>query len=420
MLDLKFIRENPDVVKEACRKKQKDINIDELLDLDEKRRKLIKETETLKAQKNKLSQKKNLSVEEKRQAKELKEKIKEREESLKKLEEEIEKFLWKIPNIPFDEVPVGRDENENVVLKRVGKPPKFDFKPKDHVELGKMWDLIDIKRAAKVSGSRFYYFKNEAALLEFALVSYIFETFIPEGFVPVIPPVMIREKPYRGMGRLAPGDEEERYYIPKDELYLIGSAEHTLGPMHMNEILREEELPKRYLGFSSCFRREAGSYGKDVRGIFRVHQFDKVEMFVFASPKQSKNEHEFLLSMEEKLMQALKLPYQVVLICTGDMSFTDAKQYDIETWFPGQNKYRETHSCSNTTDFQARGINCRYRKKDGTLGFVHMLNATACAIGRTIIAILENYQQKDGTIIVPEVLRKYVRGQKRIPWLKRN
>lgn len=419
MLDLKFIRENPDLVKEACQKKQREVDIDKLLTLDQERRKLIKESEDLKAEKNKLSAKKELTEEEKEQAKDLKEKIKEKEGRLKEIEEEIDKLLWQVPNIPFDDVPVGKDEEDNVVLRTVGEPPKFDFEPKDHVELGKMWDLIDIERAAKVSGSRFYYLKNEVALLEFALISYIFETFIPEGFIPVVPPVMIREGPYRGMGRLAPGDEEERYYLPKDELYLIGSAEHTLGPMHMNEILKEEELPKRYLGFSSCFRREAGSYGKDVRGILRVHQFDKVEMFSFTTPEKSKEEHEFLLSMEEKLMQALKLPYRVVLICTGDMSFTDAKQYDIETWLPGQNKYRETHSCSNTTDFQARGINCRYRKKDGSLEFVHMLNATACAIGRTIIAILENYQQKDGTIIIPEALRKYLGGQERIPWLKR-
>ena len=216
------------------------------------------------------------------------------------------------------------------------------------------------------------------------------------------------------MGRLAPGEEDERYYIPKDDIYLIGSAEHTIGPLHMQEILEEKDLPKRYLGFSTCFRREAGSYGKDVKGILRSHQFDKMEMFSFVVPENSEKEHKFLCSIEEKLIQGLKLPYQVVEICTGDMGFTDAKQYDIETWIPSQKKYRETHSCSNTTDYQARGIDCRYRKKDGKLEYVHMLNATAIAIGRTLIAIIENYQQKDGNVLIPQVLQPYLNGLKKI------
>jgi len=279
-----------------------------------------------------------------------------------------------------------------------------------------------------VSGSRFGYLKHEAPLLEFALVQFVFsrlmnEEFIarviagknlslsPKPFIPLIPPVMIRPEAFRAMGRLDPGQEEERYFLPKDNLYLVGSAEHTTGPMHMEEIFEEAALPHRHVAFSTCFRREAGSYGKDTRGILRVHQFDKIELFSFSNPHTSNDEHELLLGIQEELMKELKIPYRVIFVCTGDMGWPDAKQYDIEAWFPGQGEYRETHSASNTTDFQARRLGIKYRKSaDGKTELLHMLNATGIAIGRTLIAILENYQQKDGSVKVPSVLLPYMHG----------
>jgi len=412
MLDIKFIRENPEKVKEGIRKKGVEVDLDEILRLDEKRRKLQKRIDEIRAQKNKASREivRLKEAEREKLLKELKELDKEGD-ILEKEFKEIEKKFWdlmaKVPNLPFDEVPVGKDERDNVVLKEVGEIPKFDFEPKDHLEIGEALDIIDVKRAAKTSGTRFGFLKGKAVLLEFALVNFALETLMKEGFVPVIPPVLIKEKPFWGMGYLDRGAEEV-YFIEKDNLYLIGTAEQILGPMHMDEIFKEDELPKRYVGFSSCFRREAGSYGKDTRGIFRVHQFDKVEMFSFCKPEDSKKEHLFFLEMEERLMKALKIPYRVINICTGDLGDPAAAKFDIEAWLPGQGRYRETHSTSNCTDYQARRLNIRYRAKDGKLHFVHTINGTAFAIGRTIIAILENYQQKDGSVKVPEILQKYL------------
>jgi seryl-tRNA synthetase len=305
-------------------------------------------------------------------------------------------------------VPPGKDETENLVIRKWGEPKKFDFEIKDHVELGKNLDLIDIERAAKISGSRFYYLKNEAVILEFALVMFAIDILTKKGFIPIIPPVLAKEEIFVGMGYL-PQADLEMYKTTLDEFRLAATSEQTIGPMFKDEILREEDLPLRYVGFSSCFRREAGSYGKDVRGILRVHQFDKVEMFIFCKKEESQKEHELILSCEEEIMQKLSIPYQVVMMCTGDLGFPVAKKYDIEAWIPSENKYRETHSTSNCTDFQARRLNIRYRKKDKNIEFVHTLNGTAIAIGRTLIAIFENYQQKDGSIIVPEVLRKYAK-----------
>ncbi len=413
MLDIKFIRQNPEKVKEGCKKKRVDINIDELLEIDKKRREILKKVEEIRAQKNKASKEiVKLKGKEREKFLEKMREIDKEGDVLEKKFKEIDKEFWdlmaKVPNLPFDDVPVGKDERDNVVLREVGEIPKFDFEPKDHLEIGEKLDIIDVKRAAKTSGTRFGFLKREGALLEFALINFVFDTLVKEGFIPVIPPVLIREKPFWGMGYLDRG-REEVYFIEKDNLYLVGTAEQIIGPMHMDEILKEEELPKRYLGFSSCFRREAGSYGKDTRGIFRVHQFDKIEMFSFAKPEDSRKEHRFFLEMEEKLMKALKIPYRVVHICTGDLGDPAAEKFDIEAWLPGQGKYRETHSTSNCTDFQARRLNIRYRdKKTGKLRFVHTINGTAFAIGRTIIAILENYQQKDGSVKIPEVLQKYL------------
>ena len=294
----------------------------------------------------------------------------------------------------------------------MGERTKFDFEPKDYLTLGEALGIIDVERASKVAGSRFGYLFGGAVMLEMALVQFALQKLVSKGFRAVIPPVMIKPEVYMGMGRLGGSQKEERYYLPADDLFLVGSAEHTMGPIHRDEVLEEKNLPMRYAGFSTCFRREAGSYGKDTKGILRVHQFDKVEMFSFSKPEDSKKEHEFLLSMQEELVGALKLPYRVVQICTGDMGWTDAAQYDVETWLPGQPNgkekgiYRETNSCSNTTDFQARGTNVKYKTAKGK-ELVHMLNATGFAIGRMIIAIIENYQQKDGSIKVPEALQKY-------------
>ena len=409
MLDIKFIRENPDKVKESCQKRQIKCDIDRLLELDEQRRKLIQEVEVLKSDKNKLGK------DEIEKAREIKNEIKKLEPELDKTEKEFEGLMKQVPNLSLDDVPEGKDEKDNKVLREDGKKPKFDFQYKDYLAIAEKLDIIDIERAAKVSGTRFGYLKGGAVLLEFALVQLAFEVLIKEGFTPVIPPVMLKHKAMAGMGYLDRGADEV-YHLEKDDLYLVGTSEQSIGVIHMDEILKEKELPKRYVAFSTCFRREAGAYGKDTKGILRVHQFDKAEMFSFCQPEKSKEEHQFLLSIQENLVKLLKIPYRVVQICTGDLAGPSAATYDIEAWMPGQNQYRETHSTSNCTDFQARRLNIRYRqeKDEQEVKFVHTLNGTAFAIGRMLIAIIENYQQKDGSIEVPKVLRKYMCGVKEI------
>ncbi len=406
MLDIKFIRENPDKVKDGCRKKQVKIDIDRLLLLDGKRKVCLREIEDLRAKKKKIGR------EDIEKAKKVKVLIKKAEPELKKIEKEFNELMLLVPNIPLGGVPEGKDETENVVLREVGKKPKFDFKFKDYLEISEKLDLIDIKRAAKTSGSRFGFLKNEAVLLELALVNFVFKELRKENFTVLIPPIMIKPKMMQAMGYVERGGDEI-YFIEKDKLYLIGTSEQAIGPMHSGEIFEEKEIPKRYAAFSPCFRREAGSYGKDTKGILRVHQFDKVEMFVFAQPEKAEKEHNLLLSLEERFMKALKIPYRVIQICTGDLGDPAAAKYDIEAWIPSENRYRETHSTSTCTDFQARRLNIRYKKKDGKLAFLHTLNGTGLAIGRTLIAIIENYQQKDGSIKVPEALQEYT-GFKKI------
>jgi seryl-tRNA synthetase len=407
MLDIKFIRQNPDRVKEGIAKKQVKIDIDRLLELDEKKREYLKKIESLRAEQNKLGK------EDITRAQDIKSQIKEIEPKLEGIEGELEKLMRQIPNLPLDDVPVGKDEKDNVVLREWGKKSQFKFKPKDYLEIAEKLDIIDVKRAAKVAGTRFGYLKGKAVLLEFALVKLAFDVLTKENFVPIIPPVMLKPEMMEGMGYIERGGEEI-YYIEKDKLYLIGTSEQSIGAMHAGEILEEKELPKRYVGFSTCFRREAGAYGKDTKGILRVHQFDKVEMFSFCHPEKSKEEHQFFLKMEERLMQLLQIPYRVVQICTGDLGNPAAQKYDIEAWMPSQGQHRETHSTSNCTDFQARRLNVRYRdSKTKKLEFVHTLNGTAYAIGRILIAIIENYQQKDGSIKVPKALQKYI-GFKKI------
>ena len=401
MIDIKYIRENPKRVKEGIKNKQVKVDIDRILKLDEKRRKLIQEVESLKAEKNKLGAK------DRKKAKEIKDKIKRLEPELEKTEKQFNESMLQVPNLPLDDVPIGKNEKSNLVLKNVGIRTKFSFNPKNYLEIAEKLDIIDVQRAAKVSGTRFGYLKGGAVMLEFALIQLAFDVLLKQGFIPIVPPVMIKAKMAKGMGYLEQLGEEEAYHLPKDDLYLVGTSEQSLGTMHANEVFNAKDLPRRYAGFSTCFRREAGSYGKDTRGILRVHQFDKIEMFSFCKPENSVKEHKSFLFLEEKLMKLLKISYRVVQVCTGDLSVPSVSTYDLEAWMPGQNEYRETHSTSNCTDFQARRLNIRYRSKKGTV-FVHMINGTAFAIGRTLIAIIENYQQKDGSIKVPEVLQKYI------------
>jgi seryl-tRNA synthetase len=425
MLDLKFVRENTQTIKTACQ--NKNINpdlVDEVLRLDDERRQLIVETENLKAKRNQLNEKLKSGVTEelKIESLELKRQLQNFEPRLKQIETNLfDDLLIRLPNIPLSDVPVGKNDQENQVIRSWGQPKKFNFIPKDHLELGETLKIIDTETAAKVTSSRFGYLFGDAALLEFALVQFCLKTLTdPEiikkiantikpdypakPFTPVVPPVMIRPEIYRRMARLNPGDEEERYFLPKDNLYLIGSAEHTLGPIFINKTLSEKDLPIRFIGFSTAFRREAGSYGQDTRGILRVHQFDKLEIESFTTSDNSRLEQDFIVAIQEYLMQSLEIPYQVVAICTGDMGLPDARQIDIDAWMPSQNKYRETHTSDLMTDYQSRRLNTKVTLTNGQTELVHMNDATAFAIGRTIIAILENYQQADGSIKIPKVL----------------
>lgn len=419
MLDINFIRKNTDKIKQVLVDRNVNIDLDEFLKIDEEKRELNSKVDNLRQQRNIVAKEKNVE-----KGKEIKEQLNLLEEELKQKEEQYINLLLKFPNIPLDDVPVGPDESANKVLRQWGEIKKFNFPVKDHVELGEKLGIIDIESAGKVVGSRFAYLKAEAAMLQFAIINFTMSILQdekilskiaqkisldinPKQFIPVIPPVMIKPEVYTRMGRLDPTVVGERYYLPKDNLYLIGSAEHTLGPLHMDQILEEKELPIRYVGYSTSFRREAGAYGKDVRGILRVHQFDKIEMETFISPEFSEREQDFIVAIQEYLVKLLGIPYQVVIISTGDMTTPDARQIDIECWIPSQNRYRETHTSDLMTDYQARRLNTKVRRKNGKTEFVHMNDATAFAIGRILIAILENYQQEGGSVKIPEVLQKY-------------
>lgn len=410
MLDIKFIRENPEKVRAGLKNKNAKIDLDEFLRIDAERRELSKKVDDYRAFKNNFSKKivKATPEEKAKLLAEMKEFDKDNDKldgRLKEADEKFQALLRLIPNLPKDDVIVGKDDSENKVLRKVGTPAKFKFKALDYMEIGERLNIIDTARAAKVSGSRFGYIKGDLAMMEFAIVQYVLHTLKKHGFTPVVPPVMISKKSMAAMGYLDRGEDE--IYKVQDDLYLVGTSEQSIGPMHMDETFDENILPLRYVGFSTCFRREAGSYGKDTRGILRVHQFDKLEMFSFTTPEESDKEHKFLLSMEEKLLKGLKLPYQVLNICTGDLGDPAARKWDIETWIPSEGKYRETHSTSTCTDYQARRLNIRLKRKDGKTEYLHTLNGTAFAIGRILIAIIENCQQKDGSIKVPTVLQKY-------------
>ena len=400
------IRNNPEEIKKGIASKNSDPSlVDKFLEIDAKWRALTAKFDETRAEQKKLGEAKKIA-----EAKKLKDELKKIEADLNDFDKLRQEILHQMPNLPLPEVIIGKDETKNKVLREVGEKPDIKH-PKDYLAIAENLGLIDTERAAKVSGSRFGYLKGELARMEFALVDLAMKTAAQEGFIPIVPPVLINERSMWSMGYLEHG-KDEIYHLPADNLYLVGTSEQSIGPMHADETFSEKYLPRRYISFSTCFRREAGSYGKDTKGILRVHQFDKVEMFSLTKPEDSENEHKLLLSLEEKLMQTLELPYRVLDICSGDLGDPAAAKYDIEAWMPGQNngkgEYRETHSTSNTTDFQSRRLNIKYKNSAGKSEFVHMLNGTAFAIGRILIAIIENYQTEKGTIKVPRVLQPYL------------
>jgi seryl-tRNA synthetase len=418
MLDIKLIRQDPDRVKQELKNRNINVDIDELLNLDIRRRELLVEVEELRAEKNKASKlipalKGDEREELIKEMREVSKTLNNLEPQLKDVEEEFNNLMIKLPNLSHESVPIGKDETGNVVEKKWGKKPDFQFKVKDHEELGLTLDIIDKERGAKVSGSRFFFLKNEGVILEFALINYVNEKLLKKGFTPIVPPVLVKQEAMFGTG-FFPAEEWEYYETKTDNLYLIGTSEVPMCAYHAHEILGKDKLPLKYSAFSTCFRRESGTYGKDTRGMFRVHQFDKVEMFIFSDQENSWNHYNYLLSIAEKILQELGLHYQVVNMCTGDIGAPNAKKYDIEVWFPWEKRYRELVSCSHDTDFQARRLGIKYKDENGKLKLVHTMNSTACAIGRTITAILENYQQKDGSVLIPNILKPYMRGIEKI------
>jgi seryl-tRNA synthetase len=411
VLDLKLIRENPDMVKDALSRRGPGYAeaIDRVTELDASRRSLITEVDNLRAAQKRRGREVAAATPEQRAEllgglKELAAEIDGAEAGLRQVDAELNELLARIPNLPDPTVPPGGEE-DSVELRRVGRARDLGFQPRDHLELGELLGAIDVARAAKVSGARFGYLTGPGALLEFALVRFAMDRVTGAGFMPVVPPVMVRREAMFGTGFL-PTDEQQIFRVADDDLYLAGTSEVPLVSYHADEILDPGSLPRRYVGFSTCFRREAGSYGKDTRGIFRVHQFDKVEMVSFVLPEASAEEHELLLAREEEILGALDIPYRVVNIAAGDLGGSAAKKYDCEAWIPSQGTWRELTSTSNCTDYQARRIGCRVREPAGNRP-VHTLNGTAVAIGRTIVALLENHQQEDGSVRIPEALRPY-------------
>lgn len=432
MLDSKFIRENRDLVFEAIRKKNVDVDLGKWLELDSDKKILQQELEVKRALQNKISKEIATAEESERKKKiaemsNLKQKIKEITNKLKTVEKKWQAILMNIPNIVSPDMPEGKTDKDNLVIKKWGKIPKFGFEPKEHHILGKELDLIDTEKAAEVSGSRFYYLKNELVLMQFALMMFAVETVTNEKiikkiitdnklklstkpFVPIIPPVMIRDSVQKSIHRVF-GDQT--YSIKNEDLNLVASAEHTLAPYHMNEVLDEKDLPKRYIGFSTAFRREAGTYGKDMGGIFRSHQFDKSEMESFTTAETGTDEQKMIVGLQEYMMQKLEIPYRLVHVCVGDTGKPDYDQYDIEAWLPGQKKYRETHTSDYMTDYQTRGIKSFYKTNSKERRLLHTNDATAFA-GRPLVAIMENFQQDDGSIVVPRVLHKWMPGKIKI------
>lgn len=422
MLDIKFLRENLEAVEKRLALRGGSISLSEFKTIEEERRKLITEVEALKAKRNTESLEiAKLKIENKDVSKILTEmqqvssQIKELDDKVKGEEEALEKILLNLPNIPHSSVPAGKTSEDNVEIRKVGDIPEFAFKPREHSETGEMLGILDFERAGKLSGARFAIYKGFGALLERALINFMLDIHTRENrYTELLPPFMVTRACMTGTGQL-PKFEEDLFKIDGWDHFLIPTAEVPVTNVHRDEILKEDELPIYYTAYTPCFRKEAGSYGKDVKGLIRQHQFNKVELVKFSKPETSYDELEGLTRDAEKILQRLGLPYRVVVLCTGDMGFASAKTYDIEVWLPGQGKYREISSCSNFEDFQARRANIKYKPKDGGKPrFVHTLNGSGLAVGRTVVAILENYQQEDGSVVIPEALRPYMRGLEKI------
>lgn len=418
MLDIKVIRENPDAVKEALKNRNLKINIDELLSLDEERRKILVEVEDLKAQRNKANDEISRLMKEKKNAKEIIDKMKavsqkigEFDKKVGEYDEKIANFMYSIPNIPDKSVPVGSPQ-ANKIAHSWGNPPKFSFTPRTHMEISEILDIISFGIAAKITGSNFVLFKGAGARLERALINFMLDLHINKhGYTEIFPPFLVNRRSMTGTGQL-PKLEEDMYKLKDDDLFLIPTAEVPVTNMLAGEVLEEEKLPIKYTAYTACFRREAGSYGKDTKGLIRVHQFDKIEMVKFVKPETSFDELETLVKDAEDVLQALELPYRVVLLATGDISFSAAKCYDIELFAPGVNSWLEVSSCSCFTDFQARRANIRYRAKDTKkVSYIHTLNGSGVALARLVVAILENYQNQDGSVRIPKALIPYMDGK---------
>lgn len=423
MLDLKLIRSEPERIKAALARRGAAEGLAELLGLDARRRELLPEVENAQAERKLLSkqigeaklQGRNVGQLVERVGR-LKAQIEAGKAELERVQTELEKISTALPNLPDPDAPDGLSEQDAVVIKEVGERPEFDFEPRDHLEIGLQAGLIETEAAARLSGSRFAYLKGDLVLVELALIRFAIELVRAEGHEPVVPPVLVREEALYGSGFL-PGDRDQIYEVPKDDLFLAGTSEVALAALHAGQILEPAALPLRYVGFSTCFRREAGAAGRDTRGIFRVHQFDKVEMFSFVEPSKSREEHERLLGIEERILTELEIPYRVVNVAVGDLGAPAAKKFDCEAWIPSQGRYRELTSCSNTTDYQARRLDCRYRPSNGeSPQIVHTLNGTAVAVGRAIIALIENRQERDGGFTLPKTLHPFG-APERIPSL---
>ncbi len=424
MLDIKFVRENPEIVRENLKRRDDPAKIpwvDELLDDDRKWRSLRTEADTMRSKRNKLTEqiaqaRRNGqdSTHLVKEAEQIPEQIKKLEKETTELEVKITDTLMRLPNIMHESVPLGKDENDNVELKKWGKPPELNFEPRDHIDLAAHLGLIDLERAAKVAGARFYYLRGDLVKLNHALIRLGLDFVESKDYKPIQPPYLLRREAVGGAVALS-DFEDVIYKVEGEDLYLLATAEHALLAQHMDEILDGKSLPLRYGGVSPCFRKEAGAHGRDTKGIFRVHQFEKIEQFVFCTPEQSWDEHEKLIANAEEFFQMLKIPYRVVNVCTGDLGTVAAKKYDLEAWLPGQGKYREVVSCSNCTSYQAVRSKVRYREKpDEPTKWVHTLNSTLVATERALVAILENYQTKDGSITIPKVLREYMGGATKI------
>jgi seryl-tRNA synthetase len=417
-LDLKQIRSDPESVRSALARRGAAEQLDELISVDERRRELNTRIDAVRAEQNKLSSEIEEAARagraddpEVKKAREsssaLKSELKELEPQLAELDARRDELLSSLPNLPDPAAPDGMVEEDNVTLREVGDRPEFDFEPVDHLELGQAHGWIEMDAAANASGSRFAYLLGDLVMLELALVRFAMELVRGEGFEPTVPPVLVRERPLYGTG-FFPGEREMIYEIPRDELFLVGTSEVSLASLHADQIMQASQLPKRYAGFSTCFRREAGAAGRDTRGIFRVHQFDKVEMFSFVEPGSSREEHERILAIQERILTTLEIPYRVVDVAIGELGAPAARKFDCEAWIPSQERYRELTSCSNTTDYQARRLSSRYRAAQGEAPEpVHTLNGTAVAVGRTVIALLENGQREDRTVDLPGALRSF-------------